>query len=463
MSMAEGQAMRIDKPDKEPAYSAIATQLQAEIAAGIYAPGTALPTQRDLANQLGVNVSTILRAYQELQARGLVTGRKRLGTIVAPLSFAPTDATEAVAELADLTYNSPPVSDFIRAYALELDRIDGDSRFKEVQNYSSASGSFWARAAGCQWIAEGGLITTPERVVVTSGAQHALFSALATFIKPGDVILTDRLTYFGLRALAATLQFSLVCVDSDEDGILPNSIEAICRSQRVTGLFVVPTLHNPTAKTLDAERRQQIATLARTFDFIVVEDDVYSLLADNGLKPISALCPERAFYITTTSKALAPSLCLGYLVAPAEHVGVAAESARLTGSMATPVSALVMTRWVEDGTARKLLDANRREINLRQMMVDEVFNGLDYRSAPYSMFLWLRLPEPWRAIDFAAGCRRRGVKLLPSPDFAADNKEIEQGVRINISGTIGIDRLRQALETLRQLCEDRPRAVHGTV
>ena len=285
----------------------------------------------------------------------------------------------------------------------------------------------------------------------------------APAVKPGDVVMTDRLTYFGLRALAATLQFSLLCVDSDEEGLMPDAIETLCRSQRVAALFVVPTLHNPTAKTLGAERRQQIAALAGLYDFIVIEDDVYSLLADNGLKPISALCPERAFYITTTSKALAPSLCLGYLVAPPEYIGVAAESARLTGSMSTPVSALVMTRWIEDGTARRLLEANRREINTRQKMVERVFEGMDYKSAPSSMFLWLRLPEPWRALDFAAGCRRRGVKILPSPDFAADNKEIEQAVRINISGTIPPDRLRHALEIVRRLAEDRPRTVHGAV
>ncbi|WPE22895.1 PLP-dependent aminotransferase family protein [Shinella zoogloeoides] len=455
--------MKREKPDKGPAYSAIAARLQAEIASGLYPPGTALPTQRDLATQLGVNVSTILRAYQELQARGLVMGKKRLGTIVASQSFSPPETAAGTAELADLTYNSPPVSDFILAYAAELARIGSDPRFKEVENYSSLNGSLWARAAGCQWMAEAGFATTPDRVVVTSGAQHGLFTALATFIKPGDVVMTDRLTYFGLRALAATLQFSLLCVDSDEQGLIPDAIEALCRNHRMAALFVVPTLHNPTAKTLDAERRARIASLAQTFDFIVVEDDVYSLLAENGLRPISSMCPERAFYITTASKALAPSLCLGYLVAPADHIGIAAESARLTGSMSTPVSALIMSRWIEDGTARRLLEANRREVNKRQVMVAEVFSGLDYQSAPYSMFLWLRLPQPWRALDFAASCRRRGVKILPSPDFAADNKEIEQAIRINISGSITMERLRQALETIRSLCEDRPRAVHGSV
>ncbi len=455
--------MNRGKPDKEPAYSAIAARLQAEIAAGVYQPGTALPTQRDLAAELGVNVSTILRAYQELQARGLVIGRKRLGTIVAPQVHPSHETMDATPQLADLSFNSPPVSDFIHAYGTEMARISTDPRFKEVENYSTLLGPIWARVAGCQWLAEGGLVTTPERVIITSGAQHGLFSALATFIKPGDVVVSDRLTYFGLRALAATLQFSLVCVESDDEGLVPASLEAVCRSQRVAALFVVPTLHNPTAKTLGAARRVQIAALARKFNFMLIEDDVYSLLAANGLKPISSLCPERAFYITTTSKALAPSLCLGYLVPPPDLVGVAGESAHLTGSMSTPISALVMTRWIEDGTALKLLEANRREIGARQAMVERVFRGMDYKTAPHSMFLWLQLPDPWRALDFANGCLRRGVKILPSPAFAVDNKEIEQAVRINISGTIAPDTLQQALETIRRLCEDRPRAVHGMI
>lgn len=450
-------------PDALPAYLAIAQTLEAQILDGTYPIGSTLPAQRDLAISMGVNVSTINRAYRELQARGMVAGRKRLGTVVTRQpSHRPTGGRKLTSEV-DLTYNCPPTSDFFLKYGNTLKKIAEDPRFVEVQRYTSTAGPIWARETGAQWLGNSGLNTTADQVVITSGAQHGLFTALCTFIRPGDIVLSDRLTYFGLRALAATLQFRIMCVDSDDEGLIPEKIEECCRSEKIAAIFVVPTFHNPTVKTMSEDRRTEIASLAQTYDLMILEDDVYSLLPHERLRPIALRCPERTFYITATSKALAPSLCLGYLVSPSEYTNMAAESTGFSGSMPSPTSALVMTQWIENGTALEILEANRREVEARQLLVAEIFDGLRYRSASTSMFAWLTLPEGWLAADYTRSARHRGIRVLPSSSFAVDEKGVEQGVRINLASTSSRDALSASLRVLRKLLEDRPRIVSGSI
>ena len=450
-------------PEVLPAYLAIAQTLEAQILDGTYPIGSTLPAQRDLAISMGVNVSTVSRAYRELQARGMVAGRKRLGTVVMRQpSHRPISERHLTSEV-DLTYNCPPTSDFFLRYGATLKKIADDSRFAEVQRYSSTAGPIWARETGAQWLGHSGLNTAADQVVITSGAQHGLFTALCTFIKPGDIVLSDRLTYFGLRALAATLQFRIMCVDSDDEGLIPGHVDACCRSEKIAAIFVVPTFHNPTVKTMSEARRAEIASLSQKHDLMVLEDDVYSLLPHERLRPIALRCPERTFYITAMSKALAPSLCLGYLVAPSEYTNIAAESTGFSGSMPSPTSALVMTQWIENGTAMEILDANRREIEARQLLVSEIFDGLRYRSASTSMFAWLTLPEGWLASDFTRSARHRGIRVLPSSSFAVDEKGVEQGVRINLASTSSREALAASLRVLRKLHDDRPRVVSGSI
>jgi len=446
-----------------PAYLSIAQSLEAQILDGTFPTGATLPAQRDLALSLGVNVSTVCRAYRELQARGMVTGKKRLGTVVTQLPTPRTSSPSPATSDVDLTYNCPPTSDFFLKYGSTLKKVSEDPRFAEVQRYSSIAGPVWAREAGARWLVHSGLNLTADQVIVTSGAQHGLFTALSTFIKPGDVVLSDRLTYFGLRALAATLQFRIVCIDSDDEGVVPAAIDACCRKQEVAAVFVVPTFHNPTVKTMSDTRRAEIARLAMAHDFMVLEDDVYAMLPHERRRPIATLCPEKTFYITATSKILAPSLCLGYLVAPREFTSTASEAAGFSGSMSSPISALVMTQWIENGAALDILAANRHEIEARQQILSEILDGTDYRSASTSMFTWLRLPDGWLATDFARSAHHRGIRILPSASFAVDEKGIEQGIRVNLASTSTRDTLAKSLRILRKLHDDRPRTPSGSV
>src|SRR5688572_24872410 len=238
----------------EPLYLVIAAALARDVESGKLAPGTRLPTHRELARALRVNVGTITRAYAEAARRGLVDGEVGRGSYVRhPAarglgSAPPKTVPEGVVDLAfNLPAGGPSASERSTALVALARRADLDECFTGYHLQGLAS----HRAAGAQWIARTGIAADPERLLVTGGAQHALAVALATCAKPGDVILAEMLTYTGLKPLARLLGLRLHPVAIDDHGLVPEAFESACRGNSVKALFAQPTAQNPTAVTLD--------------------------------------------------------------------------------------------------------------------------------------------------------------------------------------------------------------------
>ncbi|CAB4047611.1 aminotransferase-like domain-containing protein [Paraburkholderia phenoliruptrix] len=452
---------------KRPTYIEVSASIEDEIRGGVYPPGSRLPPQRQLATELGINVSTVSRAYKELQLRGLVIGSKRRGSLVTggamPRVEASVAPNAAPGGVIDLTVNRPATGEFLSCLATTLAELPRDPRYAALQEYQPPQGPDWARAAGARWMAAPGFAPAPEHVVVTSGAQHGLYAVLNSLIGTDGVIVADRLTYYGLKALAPVFQFEIVSVPSDRDGLITDEVERICSRVPVKAIFTVPNLQNPTVTTMSLERRVALVDIARRYGAAIIEDDVYGPLVSQRLPTIASLCPELTFHIAATSKILAPGLRLGYLLSPAERSALAAEAVRTTAWMPAPMSMLIATMWIEDGTARRIMDAQLAEIRVRHDLARQILPQEWLDADPACMFVWLRLPPPWRADDFAANAKARGVVVMPSSAFAVDRAEVEHGVRINLACASSREQLVSALQTLAQALRDRPRALFGTI
>ncbi len=124
---------------------------------------------------------------------------------------------------------------------------------------SSTSRREWLRRACCAH-------ARADRLVIFPGAQTILFNLVAHLARPGDVVLTEELTFPGIKAVAARLGVGLVGVAMDDGGILPDALAKACREHRPKAVYLIPTLHNPTTATLSAERRQAIAKIIRDAD-----------------------------------------------------------------------------------------------------------------------------------------------------------------------------------------------------
>lgn len=441
----------------QPRYLALADALAQAIQDGSLTAGARLPTHRDLAERLGVTVGTVSRAYSEAERRGLIHGEVGRGTFVRkPSEPVPLAYRAHGANVIDLSLNRPMVgSQHIEALRQAQHTVLQRPGFEELLTYQAAEGLPAHREAGAMWMRKSGLAVPPERVLVTSGGQHALFVALAALTRPEDIVLTEKLTYPGIKAIASQLHLTLRGLDMDEEGILPESFQSACRdSARL--LVCVPTLQNPTAATLSLERRRRIAAIATEHDVRIIEDDVYGCLVENRPPPLATLVPERTCYLTSISKCLLPGLRVGYLLVPDDHVERYCAVIRSTMWMVSPLMAEVAALWIQDGTAERFAQWQRQAARNGQALAARLMARWDYRADPAGLHFWLSLPSPWRAEDFVQQAGARGVMITPAAAFAVERAGIPHAVRVCVTATADLKRLEQALTLLAGLLAESP-------
>ncbi len=201
------------------------------------------------------------------------------------------------------------------------------------------------------------------------GAQHVMAMVFSALTNPGDTVLTGELTYSGMKSLANFLHIRLRGLAMDEEGIRADALEAACATTDAKALYCMPTLQNPTAVVMSERRRQEIAAIAESYGLAVVEDDSYGFLLPE-VKPLGAYVTTKKnfYYLTGTSKSLAPGLRIGYLLSPAEMVDRLAAAISATTFIASPVTAEIVTAWLENGTADQVMDWKRGEVRNRQKL-----------------------------------------------------------------------------------------------
>jgi DNA-binding transcriptional MocR family regulator len=443
-----------------PRYRAIADALEADVRAGRLAPGDALPTHRELADHLGVNFTTITRAYTEARRRGLITATVGRGTFVADASAQLRDATARPTEDYDLSVNAPPMPGWLSSALHEtIARLGAEPSFAHgALSYEGRLGDASAREAGVTWLGDRGLDADPSRVVVTAGAQHALALLLSTITRPNDTVLVESLSYPGLHGAAAMAGVRLVGVDIDHEGLRPDALDACCERFEPKAIFCVPTLHNPTVATMSPRRREEIIAIARQHGVRVVEDDIYGPLQPEA-RPLAALAPDFVIHIASLSKCVAPGLRTAFVLTP-----TADEASRLTATlrasvlMLSPLPLLVASSWIDDGTAHRAVADIRREAASRNALAQHILGADRLLTAPASLHAWLRLPPTWSLAGFVAHAQQNGVRVAPAdwyvtPSASAETTTAPNAVRLTLGAEPDRARLEHALKLLASILD----------
>jgi DNA-binding transcriptional MocR family regulator len=443
-----------------PRYRAIADALAADISSNRLPVGSRLPTHRDLAYHLKVTVGTVTRAYAEAERRGLIGGEVGRGTYVK--AGTPASAMDSWPQLppppsnipavVDLSVCTPSSAGVAEALAAMFKSMSNPADFVGLLEYPPHGGLPAHRAAGAKWLSRHQLSVGPENVLVTSGAQNGMAIAISTVARPGDLVLTERLTYFGMKALTSTLGLRLEGVAMDEDGLLPDAFESACRQSAPRALYTVPTLHNPTTAVMPLERRQRIIEIARQYDVTIIEDDVFGFLMPEAPPPIQTLAPDITLHISSLSKSIAPGLRIGYLVAPSRLMPRLEGTMRALNYAVPPLMSELASRWIEDGSADRFADAQRRECLIRHAMAQEILRDCPVIAVPsVGQHLWLKLPEPWRREDFVSETRQRGVMLTGADVFMVGRGAAPHAVRIGLSMPTRREDVRHGLEVIAEL------------
>lgn len=440
--------------EEGPRYLQVVRFMERAITDGRLRPGDRLPPQRQLARALGMDLTTVTRAYAEARERKLLHANGAMGTFVSAPRF-------DTAQVVDLGMNIPPPPQGIDLTALlkrGIDQVLTHSDSHLLMSYHPGGGSDADRAAGVVWLTPMLGRLDASRVVICPGAQAALAGLILALGDAGDAMLVEPVLYPGMISAAAQLGRRLVTVESDADGMLPDALARAATEHGARVIYLNPTLRNPTATSMSLVRREQIVAIARQHDLRIIEDDPYWALCDSAPPPLARLAPERTYYIATLSKALTPGLRTAYVVTP----DVAARSSflaslRAVTLMAMPVMTSLATQWMHDGTAVRLLDAVRTEARERQAMAARILHpaglGVETESAIVEgIHLWLPLPERWTARSLTMTARTEGLAVTPSDAFSAGVPQ-EQAIRISLGGVKDRMRLKQGLDRLVQLME----------
>jgi DNA-binding transcriptional MocR family regulator len=443
-------------PQGRARYLAIADALAHDVESGRLPPGERLPAQRELAQVLGVNVGTVTRAYAEARRRGLLDGEVGRGTFVRRQGSGGEFQSDEVGAQAtiDLAFNLPaggPSAGQRRAALEHLARREDLGPCFEAYH---TAGLFDHRAAAAAWLQTGGLEASAGRVLVTGGAQHALAVCLASLTEAGDEVLAEEITYPGIKALAGLLNRRLRGVAIDEHGIVPEAFDEACARSDAKLLYCMPSMHNPTGTVLPEERRQEIARIARGRGVIVIEDDTYGFLCEPPPPPIAAFAPERTYHVSSLSKCLGPGLRVGYLLAPTEPAGIFDQLVNSSSAMtwmAAPLMGELASLWIRDGTLEAVSRAKRAEARARQALARRLLGCDDTVSDPGSCHLWLPLPEPWSAREFARRALEQNVAVTEPSPFVASDPATPRAVRLCLSTPPARAMLERGVEVLASI------------
>lgn len=402
----------------------LAARFAERIEQRLLGPGSKLPSVRDCARRHGVSPSTVVGAYDLLQARGLVQARPQRGFFVReavtparalpPLGAgplpAPVDATALIRSMfqAQSGRPSPGMGTLPEAWldAPLLQRVLRRicQQPEAWLRYGDPAGSPRLRQALAQRLADLGVAATPGHIVTTVGATHALDIVSRTLLQPGDAVLVDepgwaveyaRLTRMGMRLLPVPRGQG---ADGGPDLAV---MEALLREHRPRLYVTVSVLHNPTGVSLTPAQAHRLLRLAEQYDLQIVEDDTYAWLAPPHATRLAQLDGlRRTVYVSGFSKVLTPQWRVGFLAA-APALAERFIDTKLLSSLSTPgpledgialcLEQGLMRRHAERVVA--LLDAARgRAVRLAQGA------GCRFATPPAGLFGWVDVRHDTEAL-----------------------------------------------------------------
>ncbi|SNZ05676.1 PLP-dependent aminotransferase family protein [Cohaesibacter gelatinilyticus] len=439
-----------------PLYQALADQLANDIASGRLEVGTRLPPQRALAWELGCTHGTVTRAYERAEKMGLVQGEIGRGTYVKGHETLPSPLSPPANQGAEL--------DFARNFSLPhldpdlsaaLGYLSSQSGLNSLLNYVPADGLLRHKEAGAFFFRHFAVTCSVEDVLVTSGAQHGLQVVLQSLFREGDYLAVDELSYPNLISASHRLGVRLVPVRRDCEGMSADHLQDLCKRRSITGLMVLPNVHNPTGEQLSRSRFEALADIAERFDLPVIEDDPYSALMQGHKQSLTQLIPNRVCAIGTTSKIVGGGLRTGFLYAPSRYRAKLVRAIADTSWMASPILAEIAKYWIEQGEMERTLERKRKILQQRHKIAKQALGQAAFL-LPDRLSCWLELPDHWNPAVLELEAERHGISLLGSHHFVVGNSQAPKAVRLALGTVADDEKFSKGLKLLSTIIQHNP-------
>lgn len=429
-----------------PRYLSLAAKLAHDINSGDLPPGTCLPPQRELADWLDLNFTTVTRAYDICRERGLIYGITGRGTFVGATSL---DRAPQHIKILDLgaVQGFPKLGENI---LLQTTRdILKRNRTRELFSYEARRGSLRHRTAGALWISRLGTRPTAEQTVVFPGVHSALVTIMLSFFDIGDRLAVDEFTYGNLINAARLARIRLVPVAGDSEGMLPDLLAKAARQNRLKGVFLMPACANPTTVTISKERKDRLAEVAERFKLLVLEDD--ATLEPDGSGTFFERLPQQTFHLTGATRFLSPGLRVAFVASPTEFLDRLLDAHHHLTIKASALDTEIMSELILSSRAEKLIAKKISQARRMNDLFESIFpdERREARDTPFFRKLPLastRLTGP----EIERILLSEGVRVCHSCRFAALKNPTAAFLRLSLCSTDTRSELSKALEKVKE-------------
>lgn len=315
-------------------------------------------------------------------------------------------------------------------------KVAADSGVNAYQ-YSITEGETDLRKGISEMLVNRDITASPDEILVTSGSQQALDLVARSFLNKGDIILVERPTYLAALQVFSLCEAQIMDAEGDENGINPDAVEAIAKSNTIKALYIVPNFANPTGSTLKLSRRQRLIELAVQYNFIIIEDDPYGQIRfdQNHLPSLYQLSfatdqsQGYVVYMSSFSKILVPGLRVGFIAA-CKKIRERLVIAKQALDLHTPVLCQrIVSAYLNSGRLKTRIPLLRAEYEKR---CDSLINALNqyvgdkitFKKPAGGMFLWGQLQDGISAQELLPFAVEQQVVFVPGAAFYVKNPDI---------------------------------------
>lgn len=428
------------RPDKKqlkrPIYRSLIKLLEEDILSGKLTKNTRLPSQRELADFLDINFTTIGQAYKYGVKKGILYSKIGSGTYVAANAL--DSITISTNNVANHIIDLGLVSSFEECNELILPTIQkviSSSNVAGIMNYRDPQGTDYQLTSASNWLKTQGVMTRKETIAIVSGVQNGLAITLAALFSPGDRIAVDRYTYSNFIELAHLFHLEIVPIAYDGEGMCPEVLSQECHKKKIHGVFFMPSCNNPIGFQISEQRRVELIEIIQQESLWVIEDDIHSFLTTyqqgEVIAPFQARIPKQVIYLAGMTKFICSGLRVAYLVFP-ETVRERIEQAVFTINVKTsPLESEIVSEVLNSEVSKKILE---KKLSLTKQS-NELFNAIFDCHLPtpiYSYYRCLPIRPEVPQTEIEHYYLKKGVRIFHSNRFTTQ-KQSDAFIRLSLS------------------------------
>lgn len=468
----------LDDRSGTPLYRQLYEYIRSSISNGHMEPGERLPSTRILAEQIGLNRTTVTAAYELLEEGGWIRSHVGRGSFVAGVADAEPGRLDWSSVLAKPEWDSPAAPVIGRGAAIsfassrpsaELFPVDAiretarevvESEAAEILQLGSPTGFPPLRRYLWESSRKAGEARDSDELIITSGCQQALDLLQRVLIERGDKVVVEDPVYPGIHQVLARAGARLVGVPVGPHGLDIERLEEVLSRESPKLLVVTTDFQNPTGATLPLEARRALLRAAHTAGVVVAENDIYADLRYLG-EPLPSLKQlddvGNVIQLRSFSKVSFPGLRVGWVLGPRPVIERLAEAKQWSDLHTDHLSQAVLCRFSVSGRLdehrnRVIASGRERLAAALSACAQHLPPGSGYTRPEGGMSLWVELPSPLDSDLLLGRAQSAGVEYLPGRYFAVSRPH-PGGLRLSFAG-LEVTAIREGLSILGRVFGD---------